>query len=116
MNKWEQTVNDNKLINKEIHDYLSMTHQGVQLGVYCHRWRGYIKEKKQPHYDTLKYRFLLREVERDNKLLKAKPSNLTVTCRECRREIGKQTVKVNEPKPINNRGRTVFNNSTYGLY
>lgn len=56
--QWKDLEKDNKLLSKEIHSYLALFHEGVQLNVYAHRWRKYIKEKKQPHYDVIKYRFL----------------------------------------------------------
>lgn len=56
--KWRELEQDDKLLSKEIHNYLKHYHGGTQLAVYEHRWRKYIKEKKQPHYDTIKYHFL----------------------------------------------------------
>ena len=38
-----------------IHDYLSETYEGKKLNTYKTRWKGYIEERKQPHYDALKY-------------------------------------------------------------
>lgn len=101
--KWREIENDNKLLSKEIHDYLKHQHGGTQLAVYEHRWRRYIKEKKQPHYDTIKYRYLYE---------------VMINCPERKRL--KQCVKVkqsvnNEDNGYGNRGRTVMTGTTYGL-
>ena len=63
--KWRELEKDDKLLKKEIHDYLKHQHGGTQLAVYEHRWRKYIKEKKQPHYDTIKYRYLYETMIED---------------------------------------------------
>jgi hypothetical protein len=59
--KWRELEKDNKLLSKEITGYLALYHEGVQLNVYAHRWRKYIEQKKQPHYDTIKYHYLYHE-------------------------------------------------------
>ena len=66
--KWREIEKDDKLLSKEIHDYLKHQHEGTQLAVYEHRWRRYIKEKKQPHYDTIKYRFMYETVSENKEL------------------------------------------------
>ena len=38
-----------------IHEYLSDTYEGKKLYTYKTRWKTYIAERKQPHYDALKY-------------------------------------------------------------
>ena len=103
--KWRIVEKDDKLLSKEIHDYLKHQHGGTQLAVYEHRWRKYIAEKKQPHYDTIKYRFLYEtmiddpERKRLQQIVKMK---------------NKQTVK-NEANGYGNKGRTVMTGTTYGL-
>ena len=105
--KWRECENDNKLLSKEIHDYLAQSHEGVQLAVYEHRWRRYVKEKKQPHYDTIKYRFLYNVVTDDKEIDRLK-------------SVIKQSVKVkqtvkNEANGYGNKGRTVMTGVSYGL-
>lgn len=73
--KFREVFNDDKLLKKEIHDFLSQDHCDAQLAVYKHRWFKYVRERKHPHYDTIKYRFLYNCVNCDQELQRLREIN-----------------------------------------
>ena len=66
--RFREVFNNDKLLKQEIHDYLSQSHCDTQLAVYKHRWFKYVRDKKQPHYDTIKFHFLYNCVNNDQEL------------------------------------------------
>lgn len=94
---WEIIANGpNSVLEYWIDAYLkhSMDEERNGWYVYRKRWRGYVKWRKQPYYDVVRLFYWKQH------------TGMYLYNKAC---------EVEEPKVFNNRGRTVFNNSTYGL-